>query len=178
MLDATTMALRAALLVRKGFANANGYGYSVGSIGSMATQSGNKISYTNGSIGTLRTQQGGLLGGVTRERIEDAICYNANKPIGILSEKVLTETGEQTASESANKIALENATGGGSQNSTSAQGEPLAYVEPTNDFPTNGDSTAAPTQQQAQVSFFEKNKKTILIAAIFLVVVAVFFWKK
>ena len=112
MLDSTTMALRAALLVRNGFANANGYSYSIGSIGSMVIKNGNQISYTKGSVGTLSTQLGRVItGGFTRERIEAAIRYNANKPIGTLSEKVIVETGEQTASGSANQKALEIASG-------------------------------------------------------------------
>lgn len=179
MLDSTTMALRAALLVRNGFANTNGYGYSIGSIGSMVTKQDNQISYINGSVGTLRTQPGRLTGGITRKRIEDVISYNANKPIGTLSEKVLIETGEQTASGSATQKALENAAGVGSQNNTSTQDESVVlFEEPKNDFQINNDSPTAPTQQQAQPSFFEKNKKMILIAVVLIVVAALFFWKK
>lgn len=179
MLDSTTMALRAALLVRNGFANANGYSYSIGSIGSMVIKNGNQISYIKGSVGTLRIQQGPLTGGFTRERIEAAIRYNANKPIGTLSEKVIVETGEQTASGSATQKALEIASGVRLDYNKSEQEESFTlFEEPIKDFPINKGTPTTPTQQQAQVSFFEKNKKTILIAVILLVVVAVFFWKK
>lgn len=181
MLDSTTMALRAALLVRNGFANANGYGYSIGSIGSMVIKQGNQISYIKGSVGTLRTQPGGLTGGFTRERIEDAIRYNANKPIGTLSEKVLIETGEQTASGSATQKALETATGAVSQSYDYKQPyteNTLLDSAKTNILNLHDDSPTTPTQQQAQVSFFEKNKTTILIAVVLIIVAALFFWKK
>lgn len=179
MLDSTTMALRAALLVRNGFANANGYGYSIGSIGSMVTKQGKQISYINGSVGTLRTQPGRPTGGITRERIEDAIRYNANKPIGTLSEKVLIETGEQTASGSATQKVLETATGAVSQNNTSTQEEAFVlFEEPINEFPIKNDSPTTPTQQQVQASFFERNKTMILIAVVLIIVAALFFWKK
>ena len=153
MLDSTTMALRAALLVRNGFANANGYSYIIGSIGSMVIKNGNQISYTKGSVGTLRPQQGSLAGGITRERIEDAIRYNANKPIGTLSEKVIVETGEQTASGSATQKALEIASGVRLDYNKPAQ-EDMSICAPIKlpTFPTNSESTTAPTQQQAQVS--------------------------
>ncbi len=180
MLDSTTMALRAALLVRNGFANANGYSYSIGSIGSMVIKNGNQISYTKGSVGTLRIQQGPLTGGFTRERIEAAIRYNANKPIGTLSEKVIVETGEQTASGSATLKALETALGPrlDDYNKPAQEESFMLSEEPINDFPINNDSPTTPTQRQAQASFFERNKTTILIAVVLIIVAALFLWKK
>ncbi len=179
MLDSTTMALRAALLVRNGFANANGYSYSIGSIGSMVIKNGNQISYIKGSVGTLSPQQGRHTGGITRERIEDAIRYNANKSIGTLSEKVIVETGEQTASGSANQKALEIASGVRLDYNKPAQEESFTLSEePINDFQINNDSPTTPTQRQAQASFFERSKTTILIAVVLIVVAALFLWKK
>lgn len=197
MLDSTTMALRAALLVRNGFANANGYSYSIGSIGSMVIKNGNQISYIKGSVGTLRTQPNsrydisdyviapnhrpiaGPSGDQVRERIEASIRYNANKPIGTLSEKVIVETGEQTASGSATQKALEIASGVRLDYNKSAQEESfMLSEEPINDFPIDTDSPTTPTQRQAQASFFERNKTTILIAVVLIVVAALFLWKK
>ena len=183
MLDSTTMALRAALLVSKGFANTNRYGYSVGSIGSMVVQNGNQISYVKGSVGTLSPQQVRLTGGITRERIEAAIRYNANKPIGTLSEKVIVETGEQTASGSATLKALETALGPrlDDYNKPAQEESFMPFEKPINDFIINkGTPTTptTPTQLQAQASFFERNKTTILIAVVLIVVAALFLWKK
>ena len=176
MLDSTTTALRAASLVKRVSANANGYS---GSIGRISIPMARKA-YANNSIGSLKpiTQEQAAL--VTAVKISNPQVGNSlslpsqQEPSSDVINNTVTETGEQTASDAANKQALENATGVGGQDSLP---EPEMLLAPAS-IDSIIDSPTAPTQQQAQASFFEKNKTTILIAVVLIIVAALFFWKR
>lgn len=182
MLDSTTTALRAALLVSKGYANANGYGNSIGSLSKQVAMKSKNVTYAMLSIGTLKPismekialATAGKLSDVHQDGSTTLIEQPATSPN---TNGGINDTGEPIASVTANKTALENATGSG-QNSTQVTEAIMAPTPPTDSIIGEGSHNQSSTQQQAQLSFFEKNKKTILVAAVLLVAVAVFFWKK